>query len=177
MHIFLGALRVNRVGYLGSPLILICTVFKTGYIQIKFNDLHYPCPYIPSCMNFSLMRWPRAGASVSHWHISSYLCGFILWIKALWILIFIHIRKQLIWIYTVFKIGYRIYKLCALCAGYRKCSKILNFSLSVFKENMGYQGWSSQKDCQNSKQGRPWSDCFFRSSLIWVCAVCLGLFG
>ena len=29
----------------------------------------------------------------------------------------------------------------------------------------------------NSKQGRPWSDCFLRSSLIWVCTVCLGLFG
>ena len=29
---------------------------------------------------------------------------------------------------------------------------------------------------KNIKQGRPWSDCFFRSSLIWVCTVCLGLF-
>ena len=29
--------------------------------------------------------------------------------------------------------------------------------------------------CQNSKLGRPWSDCFF--SLVWVCHVCLGLFG
>ena len=29
--------------------------------------------------------------------------------------------------------------------------------------------------CLNSKQRRPWSDCFFRSSLIWVCTVCLGL--
>ena len=34
-----------------------------------------------------------------------------------------------------------------------------------------------KKACQNSKQGKPWSDCFFRSSLIWVCAVCLCLFG
>ena len=31
--------------------------------------------------------------------------------------------------------------------------------------------------CQNRKQRRPWSDCFLRSSLIWVCTVCLGLFG
>ena len=29
--------------------------------------------------------------------------------------------------------------------------------------------------CQNSKQGRPRSDCFFRSSLILVCSVCLGI--
>ena len=28
-----------------------------------------------------------------------------------------------------------------------------------------YQGWSSQNACQNSKKGRPWSDCFLRSSL------------
>ena len=40
-----------------------------------------------------------------------------------------------------------------------------------------YQDWNSQNACQNSKQGKPWSDCFFRSSLIWVCTVCLGLFG
>ena len=31
--------------------------------------------------------------------------------------------------------------------------------------------------CQNRKQRRPWSDCYLRSSLIWVCTVCLGLFG
>ena len=29
----------------------------------------------------------------------------------------------------------------------------------------------------NSKQGRPWSECFFRSSLITLCDVCLGIFG
>ena len=40
---------------------------------------------------------------------------------------------------------------------------------------MGYQGWNSQSVCQNSKQGRPWSDCFYRTSLFWVCSVCLGL--
>ena len=34
--------------------------------------------------------------------------------------------------------------------------------------------WNSKKFCQNTKQGRPWSDCLFRSSLIWVCTVCLG---
>ena len=45
-----------------------------------------------------------------------------------------------------------------------------------FKENVGYQGWNSQNTCQNSKQGRPWSDCFLRSSLIWVCTVCPGPF-
>ena len=55
-----------------------------------------------------------------------------------------------------------------------------------------FSGWKPQNTCQNSKQGRPWnayqnskqgrpwSDCFFisrRSSLIWVCTVCLALFG
>ena len=40
---------------------------------------------------------------------------------------------------------------------YGRCSKILNTSCC-------------QKDLD--KQHRPWSDCFFRSSLIRVCAVC-----
>ena len=31
--------------------------------------------------------------------------------------------------------------------------------------------------CHKSKPGRPWSDCFFRSSLIWICTVCLCIFG
>ena len=38
------------------------------------------------------------------------------------------------------------------------------------------QGWNSQNACQDSKQRRPWSDCFFRSRLIWVCTVSLCLF-
>ena len=70
---------------------------------------------------------------------------------------------------------------------YGKCSKICeHFSLSILDYNVGYLGRSSKNAwyiskqgpnaCQNSKQGRPWSDCFFGSSLIWVCAVCLGLF-
>ena len=48
-----------------------------------------------------------------------------------------------------------------------------HFSGSVLKLNVGYHGWNSQ----NSKPGRPWSDCLFRSSLIWVCAIWLGFFG
>ena len=52
-----------------------------------------------------------------------------------------------------------------------KFSKISNTFLSV-----GFQGWNSQNAFQNIKQGRPWSDCYFRSSLIWVCTVCLGLY-
>ena len=49
---------------------------------------------------------------------------------------------------------------------------------SVYSQiECGYQGWSSQYAWHNSKQGRPWSDCFWRSSLIWVCPVCLSLFG
>ena len=54
--------------------------------------------------------------------------------------------------------------------------KILNFFLSILKNKVGYQGSYSQNDCQNSKQRRPWSDCSFRSSMIWVCTVCLGIF-
>ena len=60
-------------------------------------------------------------------------------------------------------------------------SNVLKFrTLFTFasQNNVGYHDWNSQNACQNSKQGRPWSDCFFRSSLIWVCAVCLlGIFG
>ena len=37
--------------------------------------------------------------------------------------------------------------------------------------------WNSQNACQNIRWRRPWSACFFRSSLIRVCTVCLGLFG
>ena len=52
---------------------------------------------------------------------------------------------------------------------------------------VNYQSQCSQNACQNSKQCRPISDCFFRSSLILVCTwrsslilfctVCLGHFG
>ena len=61
---------------------------------------------------------------------------------------------------------------------YSKCFKISNTFFFLFsnKKN-GYQGLKSQKACLNSNQGRPWSDCYFRSRLIWVCTVCLGLFG
>ena len=55
---------------------------------------------------------------------------------------------------------------------YGKCSKIKNTVL-LFSNKILF----SQNTCQNSKQGRPWSDCLFRSSLILVCAVCLGHFG
>ena len=54
--------------------------------------------------------------------------------------------------------------------------KILNFFLSILKNKVGYQGSYSQNACQNSKQRRTWSNCSFRSSMIWVCTVCLGIF-
>ena len=62
-----------------------------------------------------------------------------------------------------------------------KCFKISNtFSLSVLRLKFGCQNLNSQNACQNSKQGRPWSHCFFRSSVcflrnsvIWVCPLCL----
>ena len=44
--------------------------------------------------------------------------------------------------------------------------KFQTLSPSVLKRN----------PCQNSKQGRPRSDCFIRSSLIWFFTVCLDLF-
>ena len=42
---------------------------------------------------------------------------------------------------------------------------ILEFwTLFIFiLQNVGYQGWNLQNTCQNSKQGRPWSDCFSSS--------------
>ena len=60
---------------------------------------------------------------------------------------------------------------------YDKCSKISNTLLFLFsKEMLIIRAGILQNACQNSKQGRPRSDCFFRSSLIWVCIVCLDLF-
>ena len=68
-----------------------------------------------------------------------------------------------------------------------KISQIPNFMVNVLKFHTFlfrfsdkmlvislYQGSNSQCDCPNSKQVRPWSDCFFRSSLIWVCTVLTG---
>ena len=52
---------------------------------------------------------------------------------------------------------------------------VLKF-LTLFSFCSQLKCWNYQNACQNSKQGRPWSDCFFRSSLIWICAVCLGVF-
>ena len=51
------------------------------------------------------------------------------------------------------------------------------FSLSVLKLNVGFQGWNSQNACQNSKQGRSWSDCFKEAVWSQVCTVCMCLFG
>ena len=50
------------------------------------------------------------------------------------------------------------------------------FSQIKFWFNLVISCCNSQNACQNSKRGRPWSDCFFRSSLIRVCAVCICLF-
>ena len=51
------------------------------------------------------------------------------------------------------------------------------WTLSYFcSQDVGCKGWNSQNACQISKHRRPWSDCFSRSSLIWACTVCLGLF-
>ena len=58
-----------------------------------------------------------------------------------------------------------------------KCSKISHFSFSLLKLSVSNQHQNLQNACQNSKQSRPGSDCFFRSSLTWFYPVCLSLFG
>ena len=54
-----------------------------------------------------------------------------------------------------------------------KCYKISNAVLFLFSNEM----LEFKNTCQITKQGRPWSDWFFWTSLIWVCTVCLGLLG
>ena len=39
-----------------------------------------------------------------------------------------------------------------ICPPHLSGSKIANFSLSVLRENVGYQGWNSQNASLNSKQ-------------------------
>ena len=63
---------------------------------------------------------------------------------------------------------------------YGKCSKISKTFLvpSSNKTLVIRAGIHKMANAgQNSKQGRPRSDCFFISSIIWVCTVCLGIFG
>ena len=56
--------------------------------------------------------------------------------------------------------------------------KFRTFYLFLFSnKKLVFRAGIHKNACQNIKQGRPWSDCFFRSSLIWVCTVCLGCFG
>ena len=61
---------------------------------------------------------------------------------------------------------------------YSKCSNVLNTFFLLFSNKMLVVRAGIHKMLvRTSKQGRPWSDCFFRSSLIWVCTDCLGIFG
>ena len=60
---------------------------------------------------------------------------------------------------------------------YGKCSKFSNTFIFLFSNKVLVLDLDPQKPCQNSKQERPILDYFFRSSLIWVCPVCLDLFG
>ena len=48
---------------------------------------------------------------------------------------------------------------------------------AVYNKILAVRAWILPTACQNSKQRRPWSDCFLRSSPIWVCTICLGIFG
>ena len=52
--------------------------------------------------------------------------------------------------------------------------KFSTFLSSVCKWNVGYQDLKSQNACLNSKQGRPRSDCFFRSVWLFVYAFLAG---
>ena len=62
---------------------------------------------------------------------------------------------------------------------YGKCSNILNFSLSVLKETDVFRGGIHKMLIRIVNEGDPDQTAslqLFRSSLIWVCTVCLGLF-
>ena len=58
-----------------------------------------------------------------------------------------------------------------------KITKNTNTFLTLSQINVGYQVWNSQNACQKSNHGRTLSACFFSSSLIWVCTICLSPFG
>ena len=64
------------------------------------------------------------------------------------------------------------------CSCYRKNSKIRDTSNNCHNCPKSRKVWyihciNASKRCWwNGKQRRPWSDCFFRSSLILVCTVC-----
>ena len=49
-------------------------------------------------------------------------------------------------------------------------------NVTIFITHMHYCIMAA-RPMHKSKQGRPWSDCFWRSSLILVCTVCQGHFG
>ena len=58
------------------------------------------------------------------------------------------------------------------------CLKILKTYLIFFSNKMLVIRAGTKKNIgQKSKQGRPRSDCLFRSSLFWVCPVYLAYFG
>ena len=61
---------------------------------------------------------------------------------------------------------------------YGKCSKLLNTFLFLFSNKMLVFGAGIHNfQVRVAYREDPGSDCFFRSSLIWVCPFCLGLFG
>ena len=60
---------------------------------------------------------------------------------------------------------------------YGKCSKIQTIFFFCSQIKCRLSGLEVTYAWLNSKQGKPWSDCFFRSSLIRACTVCLWLFG
>ena len=59
---------------------------------------------------------------------------------------------------------YTHHKQSLVCGGY-------NYTINILLMRAG----SHKRTCLNSKQERPWSDCFFKSSLVSVWAVCLSL--
>ena len=69
-------------------------------------------------------------------------------------------------------LGYALFLLAFL--EYNECSKFYfiyifeHFNMSLLNQIGGYWDWNEQTACQNSKQGRLWSDCFFCSSLVFL---------
>ena len=69
-------------------------------------------------------------------------------------------------------------KLCCVRSNYGKCSKITNSFLVLFSNKTSVINAGIHKMLVSiANREDPGSDCFFRSSLIWVFSVCLGLFG
>ena len=74
---------------------------------------------------------------------------------------------RLNWVYVIQSVIRSISMEGLICCGYSKCAKISNTLIHTFWPKFCFTTlW-------NGKQCRSWSDCSFRSSLIWACTVCI----